>query len=205
MVSLLVIKSQNLRYHIQFWACRLSWGWCSRKPWFYRLFETSLRMHCYSRATVLAGLAARRFPGSADVQSMQCTLAFRSGELGKAFDLLTLRLRDGDYRAVERLLFRTGSRPQDEQDRLQVLGHLSRLPDLLESHRCYALIAQSYLVLKPAEKPLAVSLLEQVQPRVQRLAADSAVYGCRESNRRNRAKLLVSLCTASSPTINARW
>lgn len=59
------------------------------------------------------------------------------------------------------------------------------------------MIAQSYLVLKLADRPLAVSLLEQLQPRVQMLAADAAVVGCRESNRRNRAKLLVSLCTTA--------
>ena len=197
MVSVLASKSQRLRYESQFWACRLSLGWCCRKSWFYRLFEPSLRLHCYSRAAVLAALAARRCPGSADVQSMQCTMAFRSGNLEEAFVLLSSHLRDGDYRAVERLLFRTGSRPQDEQDRLKVLGQLSQLPDLLESHRCYAQIAQSYLVLKLAHRPLAVSLLEQVQPLVQALSADSAVYGCCESNRRNRAKLLISLCTTA--------
>lgn len=197
MVSGLTSKSQRLCYQLQYWVCRLSWGWCCRKRWFYRLFETSLRLHSYQRATVLAGLASRRFPGSEDVQSMQCTLAFRSGNLDQAFDLLTSRLQNGDYRAVERLLFRTGSRPQDEQDRLQVLGQLSRLPDLLDSHRCYALIAQSYLVLKLAERPLAVTLLDEVRPRIEALSADSEVYGCGESNRRNRAKLLVSLCTSA--------
>ncbi len=197
MASLWASQSQRLGYQVQYWACRLSWGWCCRKRWFYRLFETSLRLHCYPRATVLADLAARRFPGTADVQSMQCTLAFRSGNLDKGFELLASRLQVGDYRAVERLLFRTGSRPQDEQARLKVLGQLCRLPDLLESHRCYALIAQSYLVLKLAERSLALTLLEQVHPLVKTLSADATVYGCGESNRRNRAKLLISLCTTT--------
>lgn len=197
MVSVLASKSQRLRYEVQFWACRLSLGWCCRQRWFYRLFETSLRLHCYPRATVLAGLAARRCPDSADVQSMQCTLAFRSGDLDQAFALLSQRLRVGDYRAVERLLFRTGSRPQDERDRLQVLAQLSQLPELLQSHRCYALIAQSYLVLKLADCSMAVSLLQGLRPLVLELAADPEVFGCTESNRRNRAKLLISLCTTS--------
>jgi hypothetical protein len=197
MVTVLIGKSERLRYEVQYWACRLSWGWCCRRRWFYRLFETSLRLHCYPRATVLTDLASRRLSVSADVQSMQCTLAFRSGNLVTAFNLLASRLQDEDYRAVERLLFRTGSRPQGEQDRLKVLDQLSRLPELLESHRCYALIAQSYLVLKLEEKSLAMSLLGQVHPLVQSLSADSTVYGCSGSNRRNRAKLLVSLCTTA--------
>ena len=113
--------TQRLRYEARFWACRMSAGWFCPRSDFYRLFEASLKLHLYLRASVLANLAARRRPGDADVQSMQCTLAFRSGQLDQAFSLLVPRLQDGDYRAVERLLFRTGSRPQDVHDRLVAL------------------------------------------------------------------------------------
>ena len=197
MVSVIASQTQRLRYEAQYWACRLSWGWCCRKQWFYRLFETSLRLHSYPRATVLADLAARRFPGSEDVQSMQCTLAFWSGNLNQAFGLLSSRLQDDDYRAVERLLFRTGSRPQDEQDRLQVLGQLSRLPDLLESHRCYARIAETYLVLRLEDKHRAADLWPALRELALVLTADPELGRCQEPNRRNRAKMLVSLCTAT--------
>ena len=187
--------TQRLRYEARFWACRMSAGWFCPRSDFYRLFEASLKLHLYLRASVLANLAARRRPGDADVQSMQCTLAFRSGQLDQAFSLLELRLRDGDYRAVERLLFRTGSRPQDVHDRLLALERLSTLPHLLTSHRCYSLIAQSYLVIKLCDIEKASSLLLSIRPLICQLAADKAVYGCTESNRRNQAKLLISLCT----------
>ena len=197
MVSVLGSKTKRLRYELQLWACRLSSGWLTRQAQFYRLFETSLRLHCYGRATEVMRIAARRYPDTADVQSMQCTLAFRAGDLDQGFNLMALRLQVADYRAVERLLFRTGSRPQDGRDRLTALAQLSQLPNLLQIHRCYALIAQSYLVLKLEEREIAVSLLAEMSPLILKLAADSDVYSCTESNRRNRAKLLISLCTGS--------
>ena len=184
-----------MRYEARFWVCRLSSGWLCPRSGFYRLFEASLKLHFYRRAAVVAHLAARRRPGDADVQSMQCTLAFRAGQLDQAFSLLVPRLQDGDYRAVERLLFRTGSRPQDAQDRLLALEGLSTLHDLLPSHRCYSLIAQSYLVIKLSDTAKASSLLLSIHPLVNQLAADDSVYGCTASNRRNQAKLLISLCT----------
>jgi hypothetical protein len=197
MVSVLGSKSKRLRYELQFWICRLSSGWLIRRELFYSLFETSLRLHNYRRATQVMRIATRRCPGTADVQSMQCTLAFRAGDLDQGFALMALRLQATDYRAVERLLFRTGSRPQDQHDRLKVLAQLSELPSLLQSHRCYALIAQSYLVLKLGERDMAASLLVVLRPLILDLAADPDVYGCQEPNRRNRAKLLISLCTCS--------
>ncbi len=197
MVSVLASKTKRFRYELQFWTCRLSSGWLIRPKRFYSLFETSLRLHNYRRATEVMRIAARRCPGTADVQSMQCTLAFRAGDLDQGFALMALRLQAADYRAVERLLFRTGSRPQDQHDRLKALAQLSELPSLLQSHRCYALIAQSYLVLKLNEPVMATSLLVVLRPLIVDLAADPDVYGCKESNRRNRAKLLISLLTCS--------
>lgn len=188
---------QGLRYELRFWIFRLTDGGLTSSKTFYRLFESSLRLHRYHRAEVIAWIAERRCPDAADAQSMQCTLALRSGDLERGFDLMELRLQESDYRAVERLLFRTGSRPREESTRLAALAQLSQLPGLLQSHRCYALIAQGYLVLKIGEEEMAASLLVDLRLLILNLAADPDVYGCQHSNRRNRAKLLISLCTCS--------
>ena len=163
----------------------------------YRLFENSLRQHRYGRADLIMRLAARRHPQSSDLESMQCTLAFKNGDIEGGFSRLSRRLAEGDFRAVERLLFRTGSRPASSASRLEVFDRIADHPQVLASHRCYARIAQTYLVLRLEDQQRAADLLPALRDLALELTADPALGRCLEPNRRNQAKMFVSLCTAT--------
>jgi hypothetical protein len=140
---------------------------------------------------------ARLHPESGDVQSMQCTLAFKNGYLDQGISLLNQRLYVGDYRAVERLLFRTGSRPEDLIKRYWILDEIATRPDVLFSHQCYARISQGYLSITLEDKFLAKKTLELLQVLVSELKNDPYVSRCAKPNRHNRTKLLISIYTAS--------
>ena len=184
------------REPLAFWIFLLTRGRVHSSAAAYRLFELSLRQHNYQRAARICSVAANRYPHSSDVQSMRCTLAFKQGELHQGLELLDARLSQGDFRAVERLLFRTGSRPADLEQRFLVLERIAVHEKVLDSHRCYARIAQSYLVLKVDDRYRAADLLAPLHQLALGLDVDSELVTCQLSNRRNRAKLLVSLCTS---------
>ena len=191
-----VLLPVAFREPLAFWAFLLTRGRLHSPAAAYRLFELSLRQHNYQRAERICFLAAKRYPHSSDVQSMRCTLAFKQGALDQGLELLDARLAQGDFRAVERLLFRTGSRPADLEQRFLVLERISVHEQVLDSHRCYARIAQSYLALKLDDRSRASDLLAPLHRLALGLDADAELVACQLSNRRNRAKLLVSLCTS---------
>ena len=161
----------------------------------YRLFEIALRQHQYSRAELICGHALRRYGECEDVRSMLCILAFKAGDLERGFSLFDHCVSTGDFRALERLLFRTGSRPADMHQRLLVLDRIGTHQDVLFSHRCYARIAQGYQVLQLEDFDLAANLVSPLRILIDQLESDPSVGYCEASNRRSRGKMLVSLCT----------
>ena len=163
----------------------------------YRLFEIALRQHSYSRAEAIARISEEYYGCAKDVVSMQCILSFKSGNLDNAFKYLDDCLQCGDFRALERLLFRTGSRPADLNQRFLVLDRIAGHQYVLFSHRCYVRIAQCYQVLNLEDVVLASSLVPSLRNLVSLLEEDEHVACCHESNRKNRGKMLISLCTVS--------
>ena len=161
----------------------------------YRLFEIALRQHNYSRAEEICLLSSRRFGRVLDVCTMQCIVSFRRGDLKNGSIQLDACVQSGDFRAVERLLFRTGTRPADLSKRFLVLDRIADHAGVLFSHRCYARIAQSYQVLKLEDLGLAKSLVPSLLSLIAELESTPSVVCCREPNRSNRGKILVSLCT----------
>ena len=103
----------RLRHALRVLIFRLTRGMLTSASNSYRLFEASLRFHQYQQASLIAETAWCRWPEVIDVVSMQCTMAFKAGALPEAFALLEHCLFVADYRAVDRVLFRTGSRPRD--------------------------------------------------------------------------------------------
>ena len=176
----------------------LTRGWLQPPGEAYRLFENSLRRHRYGRASRIASIAFDRHPQSSDVEAMQCTLALRSGDLDRGMQLLEHRLLAGDRRAVERLLFRTGSRPADPLQCLTVLETIACHRHVLASHRCYARIAQSYIALKLRDQGKARSVLVALSKLSCEQATLPGLGACPQPNRQNQAKVMVSLCTATS-------
>ena len=163
----------------------------------YRLFEIALRRHNYSRAERICSLSSQRFGHISDVLTMLCILSFKAGDLDSGFVQLAECLRSSDFRAVERLLFRTGSRPDDLSKRFLVLDRIAENQNVLFSHRCYARIAQGYQVLKMQDLALAKKLEGSLRLFIHELEGDPSLASCVESNRRNRGKMMVSLCTVS--------
>ena len=163
----------------------------------YRLFEIALRRHNYSRAELICALSRQRFGLVPDVLTMSCILSIKAGDLDSGFVQLAECLRRSDFRAVERLLFRTGSRPDDLSKRFIVLDKISEHQDVLFSHRCYARIAQGYQVLKMQDFALAKKLEASLRLLIDELEGDPSVACCMEPNRRNRGKMIVSLCAVS--------
>ena len=163
----------------------------------YRLFEIALRRHNYSCAERICTLSSQRFGHISDVLTMLCILSFKAGNLDSGFVQLAECLRSSDFRAVERLLFRTGSRPDDLSKRFLVLDRIAENQNVLFSHRCYARIAQGYQVLKMQDLALAKKLEGSLRLFIHELEGDPSLACCVESNRRNRGKMMVSLCTVS--------
>ena len=163
----------------------------------YRLFEIALRCHNYSRAERIFTLSSQRFGPVPDVLTMFCILSFKAGDLDSGFVQLAECLRSSDFRVVERLLFRTGSRPDDVSKRFLVLDRIAENQNVLLSHRCYARIAQGYQVLKMQDLAQAEKLEASLRLFINELEGDPSVACCMEPNRRNRGKMIVSLCTVS--------
>ena len=175
----------------------LTRGWLQPQGEAYRLFKNSLRRHRYGRASRIASIVFARHPESSDAEAMQCTLALRSGDLDRGLLLLEQRLLAGDRRAVERLLFRTGSRPADLLQSFTVLETIALHGRVLASHRCYARIAQSYIALKQRDLGRARAVLVELHKLACEQATLPGLGACPQPNRQNQAKLMVSLCTAS--------
>ena len=175
---------------------RLTQGWFTSSSDSYRLFEASLRLHEYRQASLITDTARRRWPDAIDVVSMKCTLAFKAGALPQAFALLESCLTASDYRAVDRVLFRTGSRPRDLCQSDEVFRFLSQRADLDLTRRSYALVAEAYLILRLQNVVRAQELIEALEGIAEKLRCDEATTCCPQSNRQNLGKLYVSINSA---------
>ena len=121
-----LLELGRLRHALRVFIFRLTRGMLTSASKSYRLFEASLRFHQYQQASLIAETARRRWPDAIDVVSMQCTLAFKAGALPEAFALLERCLFAADFRAVDRVLFCTGSRPRDLRQSDEVFRSLSQ-------------------------------------------------------------------------------
>jgi hypothetical protein len=128
---------------------------------------------------------------------MRCTLALRDGDLDSGLTLLQHRLDQSDLRAVERFLFRTGSRPRDFSQCMRVFARIICSDQVAYTHRCYALIAGSYLVLRHADLKMASELEVRIKEAIHCLREHPDLYGCPQGNRFNITKLYISLLTAN--------
>ena len=175
---------------------RLTQGRLTSASTSYLMFDASLRLHEYQQASWIADVARRRWPDAIDVVAMQCTLALRAGALSEALALLECCLSASDYRAVDRVLFRTGSRPRDLHQSDQVFRWLSDRADLDLTRRSYALVAEAYLILRLKNVARALQLVTALEDMAERLRSDEATTCCPQSNRQNLGKLYVSICSA---------
>ena len=175
---------------------RLTQGRLTSASTSYLMFDASLRLHEYQQASWIADVARRRWPDAIDVVAMQCTLALRAGALSEALALLERCLSASDYRAVDRVLFRTGSRPRDLHQSDQVFRWLSDRADLDLTRRSYALVAEAYLILRLKNVARAQQLATALEDMADRLRSDEATTCCHQSNRQNLGKLYVSICSA---------
>ena len=185
-----------LRHVLRVFIFRLTRGVLTSASKSYRLFEASLRFHQYQQASLIAETARRRWPDAIDVVSMQCTLAFKAGALPEAFALLERCLFAADFRAVDRVLFRTGSRPRDLCQSDEVFRSLSQRADLDLTRRSYALVAEAYLILRLQNVERAQELIEALEGIAEKLRGDEATTCCPQSNRQNLGKLYVSINSA---------
>ena len=186
----------RLRHALRVFIFRLTRGMLTSASKSYRLFEASLRFHQYHQASLIAETARLRWPDAIDVVSMQCTLAFKAGALPEAFDLLDRCLSASDYRAVDRVLFRTGSRPRDLHQSDQVFRSLSQRADLDLTRRSYALVAEAYLILRLQNAVRAQELIGALEGMAEKLRCADATTCCQQSNRQNLGKLYVSIGSA---------
>lgn len=191
-----VFKFSRLRHEFLVVVFRLTQGWFTSASVSYRLFEASLRLHQYQQAYLISKTARRRWPDAIDVVSMQCTLALKAGALSEAFALLECCLSASDYRAVDRVLFRTGSRPRDLQQSDEVFRFLSKRADLDLTRRSYALVAEAYLILRLKNSVRAQELIEDLEAIAEQLRCAEETTCCPQSNRQNHGKLYVSIGNA---------
>ena len=175
---------------------RLTQGRLTSASTSYLMFDGSLRLHKYQQASWIADVARHRWPDAIDVASMQCTLALRAGALPEALALLERCLFASDYRAVDRVLFRTGSRPRDLHQSDEVFRWLSDRADLDLTRRSYALVAQAYLILRLKNAARAQELVADLEDTAEQLRSDGATTCCPQSNRQNQGKLYVSISSA---------
>ena len=191
-----LIDVGRLRHALRVLVFRFTGGRLTSASKSYRLFEGSLRLHQYQQASLIADTARRRWADAIDVVSMQCTLAFKAGALPEAFALLERCLFAPDYRAVDRVLFRTGSRPRDLYQSDEVFRSLSQRADLDFTRRSYALVAEAYLILRLKNAARAEELVAALEDRAEKLRSNPATTRCSQSNRQNLGKLYVSIGSA---------
>ena len=191
-----LIDFGRLQHALRVFVFRFTGGRLTSALKSYRLFETSLRLHQYQQASLIADTARRRWPEATDVVSMQCTLAFKAGALPEAFALLDRCLSASDHRSVDRVLFRTGSRPRDLHQTDEVFRSLSQRADLDFTRCSYALVAEAYLILRLKNAARAEELVTALEDRAEKLHSDEATTRCPQSNRRNLGKLYVSINSA---------
>ena len=175
---------------------RLTQGRLTSASTSYLMFDASLRLHQYQQVSLIAETARRRWPDAIDVVSMQCTLAFKAGALLEAFDLLDRCLSASDFRAVDRVLFRTGSRPRDLHQSDEVFRFLPQRADLDLSRHSYALVAEAYLILRLQNAVRAQELIVALEGMAEKLRRAEATTSCQQSNRQNLGKLYVSIGSA---------
>ena len=191
-----LIDFGRLQHALRVFVFRFTGGRLTSALKSYRLFEASLRLHQYQQASLIADTARRRWPEATDVVSMQCTLAFKAGALPEAFALLDRCLSASDHRSVDRVLFRTGSRPRDLHQTDEVFRSLSQRADLDFTRCSYALVAEAYLILRLKNAARAEELVTALEDRAEKLHSDEATTRCPQSNRRNLGKLYVSINSA---------
>ena len=191
-----LIDVGRLRHAFRVLVFRFTGGRLTSALKSYRLFEGSLRLHQYQQASSIADTAWRRWPEAIDVVSMQCTLAFKAGALPEAFVLLDRCLSASDYRAVDRVLFRTGSRPRDLHQSDEVFRSLSQRADLDLTRRSYALVAEAYLILRLQNAVRAQELIVALEGMAEKLHRAEETTCCQQSNRQNLGKLYVSIGSA---------
>ena len=191
-----VLRNSHLGHAFGVALFRLLQGRLTSASTSYRMFDACLRLHKYQQASWIADVARRRWPDAIDVVSMQCTLAFKAGALPEAFVLLDRCLSASDYRAVDRVLFRTGSRPRDLHQSDEVFRSLSQRADLDLTRRSYALVAEAYLILRLQNAVRAQELIVALEGMAEKLRCADATTRCQQSNRQNLGKLYVSIGSA---------
>ena len=191
-----VWRNSHLGHAFSVAAFRLTQGRLTSASTSHLMFDGSLRLHKYRQASWIADMARRRWPNAIDVVSMQCTLALKAGELSKAFVLLQRCLSASDYRAVDRVLFRTGSRPRDLHQSEEVFRWLSHRGDLDFNRRSYALVAEAYLMLRLKKLARVQELIEALEGMAEHLRSSEETTCCPQSNRQNLGKLYVSISSA---------
>ena len=191
-----VWRNSHLGHDFAVALFRLTQGRLTSASTSYLMFDGSLRLHKYQQASWIADVARHRWPHAIDVVAMQCTLALRTGALPEALALLEQCLSASDYRAVDRVLFRTGSRPRDLHQSDAVFRWLSDRADLDLTRRSYALVAEAYLILRLKNAARAQELVAALEDRAAKLRSDEATTCCDQSNRQNLGKLYVSICSA---------
>ena len=191
-----VWRNSHLGHDFAVALFRLTQGRLTSASTSYLMFDGSLRLHEYQQASCIADVARRRWPHAIDVVAMQCTLALRAGALPEALALLERCLSASDYRAVDRVLFRTGSRPRDLYQSDEVFRSLSQRADLDLTRRSYALVAEAYLILRLQNAVRAQELIEALEGTAEKLRCDEATTCCPQSNRQNLGKLYVSINSA---------
>ena len=191
-----VCRNSRLGHALGVAVFRLTQGRLTSASTSYLMFDGSLRLHQYQQASWIADAAWRRWPNAIDVVSMQCTLALRAGALPEAFALMERSLIASDYRAVDRVLFRTGSRPRDLHQSDEVFRWLSHRADLDLTRRSYALVAEAYLILRLENSARAQELVAALEGMAEKLRSDEATTCCPQSNRQNLGKLYVSISSA---------
>jgi hypothetical protein len=107
-------------------------------------------------------------------------------------DLRTLAVRYGRDELVHRLLFRRGFRPKDPASQRRLFWAVADEPAFAERHRNYALISLAYRTLKDGDADQARTLIPRIEAMAKALHNDPLTLFCRERNRVNRAKLLIS-------------
>ena len=191
-----VFRNSHLGHAFGVALFRLLQGRLTSASTSYRMFDACLRLHKYQQASWIADVARRRWPDAIDVVAMQCTLALRAGALPEALALLERCLFASDYRAVDRVLFRTGSRPRDLHQSDEVLRWLADRADLDPTRRSYALVAEAYLILRLRNVARAHELVVALEGMAEKLCSDGTTTCCPQSNRQNLGKLYVSISSA---------
>ncbi len=151
------------------------------------------RIGFHGRAFEILRAFRRRWPRNIPVLRALAIRFVKQGDFDAALEVMEdLWVNNGQIDTLKTLLFRRDSRPENPQKQIALFETLSRSLHLPMTYRCYSSVVLAYRILKSCDQARMRETTVALEVFVRQLESDPGTRICRQANRTNRAKLLIS-------------